>query len=155
MRHETHCASHVSLVGRLAFKTADRVGCGLKIRFVGQRGIDPRRSCCLTLFFPSSSTGDVTLWLPDNFSGLVQLNTRKGEIHVLPRLLETAKVLKQTDFEALIVVGSGVAPNGQLTDLCQLNSHRGKVIVGFDGMDRHLEKTGFWKKLSDFFKGNP
>ncbi|EFI27352.1 hypothetical protein CC1G_14825 [Coprinopsis cinerea okayama7 len=104
-----------------------------------------------------SAQGDITVHLPETFSGLIQLNTRKGELHVLPALMRKVKVLKATDKETMVLMGTHGPPiEGEppfLTDLCQLNSRSGKVIVGLAGHDKQPEKAGFWKKLGDFFRG--
>ncbi|KAF5338381.1 hypothetical protein D9611_012460 [Ephemerocybe angulata] len=102
----------------------------------------------------TSRSGDIMVWLPETFSGVIQLHTKKGELHVLPSLVKVAQVLKSTDKEAMLLMGSG--PRGEessQTDLCQLNSRSGKVIIGLSGKDKHPQETGFWKKLSLFFSG--
>jgi hypothetical protein len=88
---------------------------------------------------------------------MIQLNTRNGEIQVLPALMQRAKVLKATGKETILVMGaSPVAPipaDVYLTDLCQITTTSGRAIVGLAGLDKQTEKEGFWKKLGSFLRG--
>ncbi|KAH6915969.1 hypothetical protein BKA70DRAFT_1254355 [Coprinopsis sp. MPI-PUGE-AT-0042] len=102
--------------------------------------------------------GDVCVHIPESFSGMIQLNTRKGEIQVLPALMQRVKVLKATGKETILVMGaSQVAPisaDVYLTDLCQITTTTGRAIVGLAGLDKRTEKEGFWQKLGSFFRGD-
>jgi hypothetical protein len=96
------------------------------------------------------------IWLPETFSGVIQGNTGKGELIVLPGLARTVRVLKSTNKEVMLLMGSqqiSGSEDSAMTDLCQLSSRSGKVIIGLSGQDRLPEQSGFWKKLSKFFSG--
>jgi hypothetical protein len=97
-------------------------------------------------------TGDITVWFPETFSGVIQLNTVKGELHVLPYLAKAVRTLKDTHKEAVLLMGTQA--EGGLTDLCQVSSRSGKIIIGLSGQDRHPEKEGFWTKFSRFLRGS-
>ncbi|KAJ2918695.1 hypothetical protein MD484_g1782, partial [Candolleomyces efflorescens] len=64
-----------------------------------------------------SRSGDITIWFPETFSGVIQLNTVKGELHVLPNLAKAVRTLKDTHKEAVLLMGTQA--EGGLTDLCQ------------------------------------
>lgn len=105
-----------------------------------------------------SRQGDVCVHIPESYSGMIQLNTRKGGIQVLSALMQRVKVLKATDKETILLLGaSQVAPipaDVYLTDLCQITTTSGRAIVGLAGIDKPEEKEGFWKKLGQFFRGD-
>lgn len=111
------------------------------------------KSVLLALMSGNVLLGDVVVWLPETFSGVIHLNTKAGNLRVLPGLEKVVKVLKSTNKEAMMLMGSPTASDEAQTDLCQLSSRSGKLIVGLSGQDKHPEQPGFWKKLSQFFKG--
>lgn len=98
------------------------------------------------------------VWLPETFSGVIQASTGKGELVVLPGLARMVRVLKSTNKEVMLLMGSqqwsGGGEDSAMTDLCQLSSRSGKVIIGLSGQDKLPEQSGFWKKLSQFFRGS-
>jgi len=103
-----------------------------------------------------SRKGDILLFLPKTFCGVVQLSTRKGGLQLLPALAAIMRVVKETDNEALLLLGNQTmsksnSGDNQALDFCQLNSRTGKLIVGLSGQDRYEPKVGFWKKLGSMF----
>lgn len=86
----------------------------------------------------SSRKGSVTLLVPRNFSGLVQLSSRHGSVEVLPALAGTGRIVKTKDRETTILIGDGPVPQvgaDNITDTARLYSRRGRVRVGFSGED--------------------
>ncbi|KAF8074725.1 hypothetical protein FPV67DRAFT_1665471 [Lyophyllum atratum] len=94
-----------------------------------------------------SRGGNIVFFIPKSFSGVIQLNTRKGNRQILPALASSMKVLKESDTEALILVGDHSATESRDVDFCQLNTRHGKLIVGLSDIDAIDVKVGFWKKL--------
>lgn len=97
------------------------------------------------------------VWLPETFSGVIQASTGKGELIVLPGLTRAVRVLKSTNKEVMLLMGSqqmSIGEDSAMTDLCQLSSRSGKVIIGLSGQDKLPEQSGFWKKLTEFFRGS-
>ena len=104
--------------------------------------------------------GDIITFLPETFTGVVHLRTKKGAITVLPALGGSARVVKHSDTETLFIVESPRDPapdthseSNRETALCELTSRRGNVIIGLRGRDRHEPTVGLWQKLSNFFSG--
>jgi len=96
--------------------------------------------------------GNIILFLPQNFVGALQLNTRKGKIEFLPALSRALQVMKHSEEEAFVMLGD--KSMGREVDFCQLNSREGRLIVGFTDLDKHEAKAGFWKKLGQMFGGS-
>lgn len=97
------------------------------------------------------------LFIPRTFSGVLQLNTSKGSIQLLPAFSASTKILKETDHEALVLIENQnlAAPGGpRVADFCQLNSRSGKLIIGLDGEDNYVPEVGLWKKLEGYLRGN-
>jgi hypothetical protein len=94
-------------------------------------------------------SGDIILFLPSTFSGVIHLTTRKGSLHLLSGLAAAMKVIKKTDKEALVSMGdNAVYGDTKHVDFCQLTSRSGKLIVGLTGQDSHAQvKSGFWATL--------
>jgi len=104
--------------------------------------------------------GDIITFLPETFTGVVHLRTKKGAITVLPALAGCVRVVKHSDTETLFIVESPRDPapdtsseSNRETALCELTSRRGNVIIGLRGRDRHEPSVGLWQKLSNFFSG--
>jgi len=93
--------------------------------------------------------GDIVLFLPDTFSGVIQLSTRRGSLEFLPGLAAIMKVIKRSDKDALVSVGDyTMSGDTKHVDFCQLTSRSGNLIVGLSRKDRHVEVTsGFWATL--------
>jgi hypothetical protein len=105
-------------------------------------------------YVPHHPSGDIVLSLPDTFSGVIQLSTRKGSLHFLPGLAAEMKVIKRSDKEALVSIGDHALSGGtEHVDFCQLTSRSGKLIVGLSSRDRDAEvKSGFWAMLFSYGK---
>ncbi|KAI9464441.1 hypothetical protein BJY52DRAFT_1249070 [Lactarius psammicola] len=86
----------------------------------------------------SSRRGNVTLFVPRNFCGLVQLSSRHGSVEVLPALAASGRVVKTKDRETTVLIGDGPMPqvgSDNITDTARLYSRRGRVRLGFSGED--------------------
>ena len=94
-------------------------------------------------------TGDIKLFLPDTFSGVIQLSTRKGNLNFLPGLAAVMKVIKRSDKDALVSIGDyTMSGDTNHVDFCQLTSRSGQIIVGLSRTDRRVDvKSGFWATL--------
>ncbi|KAF8159515.1 hypothetical protein B0H34DRAFT_703816 [Crassisporium funariophilum] len=99
----------------------------------------------------TSRKGNIVLFLPPSYSGLVHLTTRKGTMDVLPALAGIMKVVKTTDKEVIFLVegqnSTQEIDTSRETALCQLSTRTGNVIVGLGGRDRYTPPVGFWKRL--------
>ena len=79
----------------------------------------------------------------------------------MPVLSSASRLLKAKDREALILIGgpSSLSTSPDTADdlgadFCQLESRRGKVIVGFSGEDKYVPpEVGIWQKLGEFMRG--
>jgi len=108
----------------------------------------------------TSRKGDIVLFLPEKYSGVVHVKTRKGEMIVLPALTSIMKVVKTSDKEIIFMVSPQNSTHNGLgadhcseTSLCQLNTRKGTVVVGLSGRDRYESPPGFWKKLGCYLRG--
>lgn len=86
------------------------------------------------------------MFLPETFSGLVQLKSRKGRFQILPELAAVMTMVKQGDEEVLFLVGNQ-ATSGPIIDFCQLESRCGDLVVGLYGFDLYEKPVGFWRRL--------
>ncbi|KAH9053623.1 hypothetical protein EDB87DRAFT_1580956 [Lactarius vividus] len=90
----------------------------------------------------SSRKGSVTLLVPRNFCGLVQLSCRHGSVEVLPALAASGRIVKTKDKETTVLVGDGPMPqvgSDSITDTARLYTRRGRVRLGFSGEDYFTE----------------
>ncbi|KAH9172933.1 hypothetical protein EDB89DRAFT_820725 [Lactarius sanguifluus] len=90
----------------------------------------------------SSRRGSVTLLVPRNFCGLVQLSCRHGSVEVLPALAASGRVVKTKDRETTVLVGDGPMPqvgSDSITDTARLYTRHGRVRLGFSGEDYFTE----------------
>ena len=98
------------------------------------------------------------LFLPETFTGIVHLMTRKGEMAVLPALANVMKVVKTSEREIIFMITPKNFPNGAdnsgETTLCQLSTRKGTVVVGLSGRDQYLPQPSFWKKLGGYLRGD-
>ncbi|KAN0129897.1 hypothetical protein V8E53_012369 [Lactarius tabidus] len=77
-----------------------------------------------------SRRGNVTLLVPRNFSGIVQLSSRHGPVDVLPALAASGRVLKTNDGETTVLIGDGPMPQvgeDNITDTARLYSRHGRI----------------------------
>jgi hypothetical protein len=101
------------------------------------------------------TSGEIMLFLPKTFSGMVQLKSRKGKFRFLPELAADMRMIKRSDKEVLFFVGDptsavlgAATPSQSAIDFCQLSSGSGRLIVGLSGLDKYERKAaGFWKSL--------
>jgi len=106
----------------------------------------------------TSRKGNIVLFLPETFTGIVHLMTRKGEMAVLPALANIMKVVKTSEREIIFMITPKNFPNGAdnsgETTLCQLSTRKGTVVVGLSGRDQYLPQPSFWKKLGGYLRGD-
>lgn len=88
-----------------------------------------------------SRSGDVIMYLPETFSGVVRVESVKGEMRFLPALTEGMRVLKNTERETMFTLGDGQG------DLCEIFTRKGRIVLGVAGRDALKEEGGFWRKL--------
>ncbi|KXN92423.1 hypothetical protein AN958_07041 [Leucoagaricus sp. SymC.cos] len=88
-----------------------------------------------------SRSGDVTVYLPETFSGVVRVESVKGEMRFLPTLAGGMRVLKSTGQETMFTLGDGQG------DLCEVFTRKGQIVLGVAGRDVLKEEVGFWRKL--------
>ena len=84
----------------------------------------------------------MTLLVPRNFSGIIQLSSRHGPVEVLPVLAASGRVLKTMDKEATVLIGDGPMPQvgaDNITDAARLYSRHGRIRLGFSGEDYYTE----------------
>jgi hypothetical protein len=102
-------------------------------------------------------SGNIVLFLPETFTGIVHLMTRKGEMAVLPALASIMKVVKTSEREIIFMITPKNFPNGAdnsgETTLCQLSTRKGTIVVGLSGHDQYLPQPSFWKKLGVYLRG--
>lgn len=92
-----------------------------------------------------SFSGNIVVFLPNDFFGAIQLQTRKGTFHFLPALASIMRTMKEVKGETLILIGQPTV--NREVDFLQLNSRHGKIVVGLTGLDHYQPTTSFWKKL--------
>jgi len=105
----------------------------------------------------TSRKGDIVLFLPEKFSGVVHLMTKKGEMIILPALTSIMRVVKTSHKEIMFTVTAQNefgANNSSETTLCQLNTRKGTIVVGLSGRDQYAPQPGFWKKLEYYLRGH-
>jgi hypothetical protein len=94
----------------------------------------------------SSRRGSVTLLVPRNFCGLVQLSSRHGDVEVLPALAASGRIVKTRDRETTVLIGDGPVPqvgSDNITDTARLYSRHGRVRLGYSGEDYFNEPPKF------------
>lgn len=105
-----------------------------------------------------SISGNIVLFVPDTFSGVVHLTTRKGDMVVLPALADSMKVVKTSGKEIIFTVTpkhlQNRVDNTSETTLCQLYSRKGNIVVGLSGYDKYASPPSFWKKLGCYLRGD-
>ncbi|KAF4569677.1 hypothetical protein EYR40_008655 [Pleurotus pulmonarius] len=100
----------------------------------------------------SSRRGTVALFIPRNFSGVIQLTTRRGSMELMPGLLKIAKIVNETETETLLMIANPrTAASSTTANYCQLYSRFGKIYVGVRGEDKLLPKEpGKWAKFAQY-----
>lgn len=123
----------------------------LSVEIYSQGGVFSYTNCIPSLIDPPDLVGNIMLFLPRTFCGVLQLNTRKGTLHFLPAITAMMKVMNESEHEALVLFGDQSSNESSAADFCQLNSRHGKVIVGLSDIDKYEEQPGFWQKLKKIF----
>ncbi|KAF9454267.1 hypothetical protein P691DRAFT_656416, partial [Macrolepiota fuliginosa MF-IS2] len=88
-----------------------------------------------------SRSGDVVVYVPETFSGVIRVESAKGEMRFLPALAGGMRVLKSTERETMVTLGDGQG------DLCEVFTRSGRIVLGLAGRDEYREEAGFWQKL--------
>lgn len=106
----------------------------------------------------TSRKGNIVLFLPKSFSGVVHLMTRKGQMAVLPALASIMNIVKTSDKEIIFMIAPenlhNGADNSSETTLCQLKTRKGTIVVGLSGHDQYTSQPGFWKRLGSYLRGD-
>jgi hypothetical protein len=102
----------------------------------------------------------ITLFVPPNFHGVLQLRSRKGSFKFLPAFAQQARVVNADDDGALVLFGQGDIPvstdpslNDAL-DFCLITTRHGKITIGISGidtLDTGNAETNLFKKLGNMF----
>lgn len=92
--------------------------------------------------------GDVVVYLPDDFYGVIHMETFRGSLKVLPVLRDRVKIANQSNRDMTLMVDTRNDPSNhsQEASFCHLRTKKGNVIVGSSsGDDRHVPRVGFWQ----------
>lgn len=103
----------------------------------------------------SRSVGNISLLIPRSFSGVVELRALSGGIELLPALASSARIVRATDRETVVLVGNGALPQVGFTnngDLARLCAHSGRVRLGFSGEDAFTENPGVIAMATNLFQ---
>jgi len=101
--------------------------------------------------------GDIRLFVPPNFRGILNLFSKKGDLKILPGLARTMRVLSAKPEEMLIMIGSVEGlPSSEASstwegDFAQLTSRKGSIMVGIYGEDKVPSNPSWWKKVVSLF----
>ncbi|KDQ13054.1 hypothetical protein BOTBODRAFT_33929 [Botryobasidium botryosum FD-172 SS1] len=101
--------------------------------------------------------GDIRLFVPPNFRGIVNLYSKKGDLKILPGLARTMRVLSAKPEEMLIMIGtveglpSSANANTWEGDFAQLVTRDGHVTVGVYGDDKVPATMPWWKRVVSVF----
>ncbi|KAF8887038.1 hypothetical protein CPB84DRAFT_1826974 [Gymnopilus junonius] len=106
-----------------------------------------------------SRQGNVMLFIPEGFSGIIQLTSKKGDMQLLPVLSAYAQLLKSSDNEKIFMLGTQnnvlVLDSSRETSFCQISTREGSIIVGLSNRDHYTApQAGFWKRLGGYLGGN-
>jgi len=103
----------------------------------------------------NTKSGTIVLFVPNTYSGAIQLHTNTGDLEFLPGLASRLQVVKSSDNEYLVLVGTqqpiGLQP--ACADFCRLRTRTGNIIVGERGKDTYVKSTSVWEKLTGLFRG--
>ncbi|PPQ64774.1 hypothetical protein CVT24_007860 [Panaeolus cyanescens] len=103
----------------------------------------------------TSRSGNIVLFLPRNFVGVVHLSNRKGQLLILPALQSISRMVKNSEKEVIFMIGGheDASDLSREASFCQANTRTGSIIIGLSGQDHYAPEVGFWKKLGKFFRG--
>ncbi|KAJ6518839.1 hypothetical protein C8R45DRAFT_949466 [Mycena sanguinolenta] len=103
----------------------------------------------------NTRSGTIVLFVPNTFSGAIQLHTNTGDLTFLPGLASGMQVVKSSDNEYLVLVGKqqpAVGSQLACADFCRLRTRSGNIIVGERGKDTYVKTTSVWQKLAGLFR---
>jgi len=92
-----------------------------------------------------SRSGNISLLIPRSFSGVVELRARNGGMELLPALASSARIMRASDRETVVLVGNNAIPQVGASgtgDLARLCARSGNVRLGFSGEDVFNESGG-------------
>ena len=83
------------------------------------------------MFLLKYHLGNVVLFVPPSFSGIVRMQTRNGSLDILPGIANRIKVAKQTEQEVMFMLEGDSEPRGysRQVSYCELTSRHGNVVV--------------------------
>ncbi|KNZ79611.1 hypothetical protein J132_08996 [Termitomyces sp. J132] len=96
-------------------------------------------------------TGDIILFVPRDFSGAIQLSSHKGRIEFLPAFASQMQVMKQSQKDALVMLGNQTMGETRDINFCELMTRSGMVVIGVRDIDRYNSTPGFWQRLCGRF----
>lgn len=91
--------------------------------------------------------GKVVLFIPETYHGILHLNTKKGDLHVLPALSQAVQTFKATSKEALVYVGT--RSEEHVGNYCRIFTKHGAIVVGITGRDQYGGESGLLKMLGN------
>ncbi|PPQ69772.1 hypothetical protein CVT25_009756 [Psilocybe cyanescens] len=98
--------------------------------------------------------GNVALFIPEGYSGVVHLRTKKGEIEILPALATYIKIVKSSNRETIFMIGTQnnlyELDNSREASFCQVDTRTGRIVIGLSGRDHYQAPIGFWKRLGGY-----
>jgi len=102
----------------------------------------------------NTRSGTIVLFIPNTFSGAIQLHTKTGDLNFLPGIASGMRVVKSSDNECLVLVGKQQPVGSQTAgaDFCRLRTCTGNIIVGERGKDTYVKSTSVWEKLTGLFR---
>ncbi|KAF8906231.1 hypothetical protein CPB84DRAFT_1770290 [Gymnopilus junonius] len=105
-----------------------------------------------------SRHGNVIFFIPEGFSGVVHLSTRKGDMQLLPALAAYTKVVKSSDNEKIFMIGTQnnvyeLDPSREAS-FCEISTRTGSIVMGLSGRDHYTSQVGFWKRLGGYLSGS-
>ncbi|KAI0791974.1 hypothetical protein C8Q75DRAFT_753847 [Abortiporus biennis] len=116
--------------------------------------IQPNKHVNLEVF---TRHGNITVFIPPNFNGVLNLHSRKGVVTFLDGFSRLARVVNGNDYEALVLFGSENLSLADLgspnVDTCWLSTRSGKLTIGVSGVDHvdDAQNTNMLVKKLDSF----
>jgi len=106
-------------------------------------------------FDAHSRTGNVSLLIPRNFSGVVELRGHSRDIELLPALASVGRIVSTSNRETVVLIGNEAFPGAGFTsagDLARLYSRSGRLRLGFSGEDSFTESEGVVAMATQMFQ---
>ncbi|KAJ7623228.1 hypothetical protein FB45DRAFT_1031160 [Roridomyces roridus] len=97
-----------------------------------------------------SRSGTIVLFVPETYSGVIQLHTKSGTMNFLPGISSEMNVVKSSDTECMVYVRSRLMAPNQPADFCRVRTRGGDIIVGERGKDTYHKPKTLLEKLTGF-----